>query len=114
MTTDDRFDLFRRRRGAAVRRVRLRAPLRLRAHGERTAALELRQRSTAPVARHASAALDIGTGGGELLTLLRPFPPHMCATEGYVLNLPIARSRQAPLGVAVYSVGEDNRLPFCG
>lgn len=65
-----------------------------------------------PRLRRATSALDMGTGGGELLALLRPFPPRMAATEGYAPNLPIARSRLETLGVAVYAVGEDDRLPF--
>lgn len=27
--------------------------------------------------------LDMGTGGGEFLAMLRPFPKKVCATEGY-------------------------------
>ncbi len=62
--------------------------------------------------RSATAMLDLGTGGGELLSLLQPFPPAICATEGYAPNLPVARHRLEPLGVRVVAVGDDDRLPF--
>lgn len=65
-----------------------------------------------PHLRRVRAALDMGTGGGELLALLRPFPPRMCATEGYAPNVPIARARLEPLDVAVYAIGDDDLLPF--
>src|SRR5262245_50301022 len=60
----------------------------------------------------AAAMLDLGTGGGELLSLLRPFPPAVSATEGYAPNLPVARQRLEPLGVTLVAVGDDDRLPF--
>ena len=56
--------------------------------------------------------LDMGTGGGEFLSALRPLPPHTCATEGYAPNVPIARARLEPLGIAVAEVGDDGRLPY--
>ncbi|HNB54867.1 MAG TPA: hypothetical protein PK530_23160 [Anaerolineales bacterium] len=56
--------------------------------------------------------LDMGTGGGEFFSKLRPFPPHTFATEGYEPNLPLARARLAPLGVEVVSFTDDNHLPF--
>src|SRR6187549_330120 len=46
------------------------------------------------------ALLDLGTGGGEFLSSLRPLPALTCATEGYAPNLPVARRRLAPLGIA--------------
>src|SRR5712692_8615791 len=49
----------------------------------------------------AQSLLDMGTGGGELLSSLQPLPPHTCATEGYAPNVPIARQRLEPLGVQV-------------
>jgi SAM-dependent methyltransferase len=65
-----------------------------------------------PHLRRARSLLDLGTGGGELLARLQPFPPHTRATEGYPPNLPVARARLEPLGVAVAEVGDDGRLPF--
>ncbi|MFX1476395.1 MAG: class I SAM-dependent methyltransferase [Promethearchaeota archaeon] len=56
--------------------------------------------------------LDMGTGGGEFLSLLHPFPKHTYATEGYAPNVPIARQRLEPLGVKVIQSRDDNHLPF--
>lgn len=58
------------------------------------------------------ALLDMGTGGGEFLSGLRPLPPRTCATEGYAPNVPLARARLEPLGIAVAEIGEDGPLPF--
>ncbi|XXM71069.1 class I SAM-dependent methyltransferase [Lysinibacillus sphaericus] len=65
-----------------------------------------------PYIRSAKSMLDMGTGGGELLTKFQPLPSVTCATEGYAPNLPIAIQRLDPLGVAVKEVKEDNLLPF--
>lgn len=56
--------------------------------------------------------LDMGTGGGEFFSELRPFPPHTRATESYAPNLPLARARLSPLGVEVLPFKDDNALPF--
>jgi SAM-dependent methyltransferase len=56
----------------------------------------------APQLRQARSALDLGTGGGELLARMQPLPPDMHATEGYAPNIPIATARLAPLGVTVH------------
>ncbi|UED87740.1 class I SAM-dependent methyltransferase [Streptomyces profundus] len=56
--------------------------------------------------------LDLGTGGGELLSSLGPLPARVAATEGYPPNVPIASRRLEPLGVTVVEPGEDGRLPF--
>ena len=59
--------------------------------------------------------LDMGTGGGERLASFaaqQPLPEQTYATEGYAPNVIVARQRLAPLGVAVYEVSDDNRLPF--
>jgi len=62
--------------------------------------------------RLASAAtlLDLGTGGGELLSTLGPLPRSTYATEGYPPNLLLARRRLDPLGVRVLPIGPDNRI----
>jgi SAM-dependent methyltransferase len=60
----------------------------------------------------AEALLDMGTGGGEFLSDLRPLPPDTRATEGYAPNIRLARQRLEPLGVRVYEVEDDTRLPF--
>lgn len=46
--------------------------------------------------QNSNAALDMGTGGGEFLSLLQPFPRVMYATEGYKPNVPIAKKRLEP------------------
>lgn len=60
----------------------------------------------------ATSILDMGTGGGELLSKLQPFPQSVCATEGYKPNYPIAKERLEPLGVQVVEVESDNLLSF--
>ena len=60
--------------------------------------------------RHASAALDLDTGNGELLAELAPLPPHTVAVESWARNTPVARDRLAPFGVPVLTElpgGED-------
>ncbi|KEK22538.1 class I SAM-dependent methyltransferase [Bacillus gaemokensis] len=56
--------------------------------------------------------LDMGTGGGEFLSKLRPFPKSIYATEGYSPNIPIAKKKLEPLGVKVVGFDSDHNLPF--
>ena len=65
-----------------------------------------------PYIRKASTLLDLGTGGGELLSLLQPLPKHTCATEAYEPNVEIAKKRLEPLGVHVFQAEDDMNLPF--
>jgi len=60
----------------------------------------------------AESLLDMGTGGGEFLSMLPGLPETTCATEGYEPNIPIAQKKLEPLGVKVYPVGKDDILPF--
>lgn len=60
----------------------------------------------------AKSMLDMGTGGGEFLSKLRPFPTSVYATEGYKPNVPIAKERLTPLGVKVVQIDQDETLPF--
>ncbi|MBO1580430.1 class I SAM-dependent methyltransferase [Bacillus sp. XF8] len=62
--------------------------------------------------QNTTSVLDMGTGGGEFLSLLRPFPSTIYATEGYTPNIPIAKKKLEPLGVTVVEVTDDNALPF--
>jgi len=62
--------------------------------------------------RKADSLLDMGTGGGEYLSKLQPFPRSTYATEAYKPNVPIARNRLEPLGVKVVEVNDDDQLPF--
>jgi hypothetical protein len=60
----------------------------------------------------ADAALDIDTGGGEVLAEV-PHPPHLLvATEAWPPNVPVARANLAPLGASVVAVHADAPLPF--
>lgn len=65
-----------------------------------------------PLIHQAQSMLDMGTGGGELLSKLQPFPEAVYATEAYPPNVPIAKERLEPLGVQVFQIGEDDQLPF--
>ena len=66
--------------------------------------------------REARAAIDLGTGGGEVLATLRDsFPPLMVATEAWPPNQRVARDRLAPLGASVVAYAADESrapLPF--
>ena len=66
----------------------------------------------APLLRRAETMLDMGTGGGEFLSKLRPLPPSVYATEAYQPNVPIAKGRLEPLGVTVVPIQDDDALPF--
>lgn len=61
---------------------------------------------------HARAALDIQTGGGEVLAGIPHPPPVLAATESWPPNLRIARENLAPLGATVIEAADDADLPF--
>ncbi len=56
--------------------------------------------------------LDQDTGGGEILSSLAPFPPHIWATESYPPNIPVAKNRLEPLGVQVISNYTISSIPL--
>ena len=59
----------------------------------------------------ARSLLDLGTGGGELLSSLHPLPIHTFATEGYPPNVPVAKRRLQPLGIElVETFCDDNTM----
>ncbi len=60
----------------------------------------------------AKSALDIYTGGGEVLAGAGPFPPTMAATEPWPPNIALATRLLHPLGVVVVATGESPSLPF--
>ncbi len=62
--------------------------------------------------RKVESLLDMGTGGGEFLSMLQPLPKNTYATEGYKPNVPIARERLEPIGVEVIEINDDDNLPF--
>lgn len=57
-------------------------------------------------------ALDLYTGGGEVLAGARPFPPTMAATESWPPNIGMATQLLHPLGAVVIATGETPPLPF--
>jgi hypothetical protein len=61
---------------------------------------------------HARAALDIDTGGGEVIAGVPELPPRMCVTESWPPNLVRARELLSPRGVEVVQSAEGGRLPF--
>ncbi|MFJ4710900.1 class I SAM-dependent methyltransferase [Streptomyces sp. NPDC088785] len=60
----------------------------------------------------AEAALDLHTGGGEVLDLAPRLPRLMAATEGWPPNVAKASRRLAPRGVVVVASPDDAPLPF--
>ena len=68
------------------------------------------------VLRKSASAVDLGTGGGEVLSRLSAtFPGRMIATEAYPPNRAIARDRLAPAGAHVVAYAADETssvLPF--
>ncbi|MCV7302304.1 methyltransferase domain-containing protein [Mycobacterium barrassiae] len=59
-----------------------------------------------------SAALDLQTGGGEVLSGVEKFPPTMAATESWPPNAARAAHRLNPRGVAVLLIRNEPPLPF--
>ena len=61
----------------------------------------------------AEAALDIETGGGEVLaTVAPPHRPLLVATEGWLPNVVVGRHALRPLGARVVAVADAPTLPF--
>jgi SAM-dependent methyltransferase len=60
----------------------------------------------------ATAALDIQTGGGEVLARIPHAPPVLAATESWPPNVELARRNLRPLGGSVAEVDDDADLPF--
>ncbi|MWA13291.1 class I SAM-dependent methyltransferase [Streptomyces sp. BA2] len=61
---------------------------------------------------HATASLDIQTGGGEVLASAPSLPPLAVATEGWPPNVAKATALLHPRGAVVVSSPEDAPLPF--
>lgn len=60
----------------------------------------------------ARVAVDVQTGGGEVLSEVPTLAPDTYATEGWPPNLALARRRLEPLGVKVVEAADDAPLPF--
>ncbi|MEV8408896.1 class I SAM-dependent methyltransferase [Streptomyces niveus] len=69
-------------------------------------------RSMAERMGRATAALDIQTGGGEVLASVPKLPPLTVATEAWPPNVARATALLHPLGVAVVSDDDQPPLPF--
>jgi len=59
-----------------------------------------------------ASALDVQTGGGEVLSRMPVVPSTLAATEGWPPNVEVARRTLEPLGVTVAEVANDAPLPF--
>ncbi|WAC89434.1 class I SAM-dependent methyltransferase [Mycobacterium sp. Aquia_213] len=67
------------------------------------------------ISRHfaaVSAALDLQTGGGEVLAGAGPFPPTMAAVESWPPNVPLATKLLHPRGVVVVATPDESVMPF--
>ncbi|QOR72431.1 methyltransferase domain-containing protein [Ruania alkalisoli] len=60
----------------------------------------------------AQAALDLQTGGGEVLAEIAHPPAILAATESWEPNLPVARARLSSLGARVVQAPDEGPLPF--
>jgi SAM-dependent methyltransferase len=70
------------------------------------------QRMLGPRLAGVRAALDVETGGGEVLAGVSALPPLMAATESWPPNVAKATKRLHPRGVVVVATGEEPPLPF--
>jgi SAM-dependent methyltransferase len=70
------------------------------------------QRTIAARLPEVSAALDVQTGGGEVLAGVPAYPPLMVATEGWPPNVAKAGRLLRPRGVAVVAVADAPSFPF--
>ncbi|MDQ1647524.1 MAG: hypothetical protein QOJ50_3708, partial [Cryptosporangiaceae bacterium] len=61
---------------------------------------------------HVASALDVDTGGGEVVAEAPQLPPRMAVTEGWPPNVDRARSLLSPRGVEVVFVEQGQPLPF--
>jgi SAM-dependent methyltransferase len=60
----------------------------------------------------ARAALDIDSGGGEVIAEVATLPARMCVTESWPPNAARARTRLVPRGVEVHETDARGPLPF--
>ena len=73
----------------------------------------LGQRMAALAGVPGAAALDLQTGGGEVLATIPAGPPTLVATESWPPNIAVAERNLAPLGARVVPVpGPGSDLPF--
>ena len=60
----------------------------------------------------AAAALDVQTGGGEVLAGIPRPPPRLAATESWPPNIAAAKRNLRPLGASVIAADDEAGLPF--
>jgi len=73
----------------------------------------LGERMAALAALPGAAALDLQTGGGEVLATIPAGPPELVATESWPPNVEVARRNLARLGARVVPIGDEyDDLPF--
>ncbi len=73
----------------------------------------LGERMAALAAQPGTAALDLQTGGGEVLASIPVAPPVLVATECWPPNVEVARRTLAPLGAQVVPMDDElDELPF--
>lgn len=56
--------------------------------------------------------LDMGTGGGEFLLSLNPTKRKTYATESYLPNIELCKTKLKPFGIELRPVYDDSHLPF--
>ncbi|MBM0274905.1 class I SAM-dependent methyltransferase [Micromonospora tarensis] len=61
---------------------------------------------------HVGAALDVDTGGGEVLAEVPSAPKLLAATEGWPPNVEVARRTLRRVGATVVAIAPDGALPF--
>ncbi len=61
-----------------------------------------------------ASALDVETGGGEVLATAPHPPALLVATESWPPNIAVAHARLVPLGAHVVAVADEPTLPFVG
>lgn len=65
-----------------------------------------------PFVKKSTYMLDLGTGGGEFLSTLKPLPKYTYATEAYPPNIPLAKKTLEQHGVKVISVTNHEEIPL--
>jgi len=74
--------------------------------------LGYKERAADLLHQNITSALDMGTGGGEFLLKLKPFPSKMKATESWTPNVRVAQENLQDDGVVVFSTDDGDPLPF--
>ncbi|MFX0182002.1 MAG: methyltransferase domain-containing protein [Candidatus Hodarchaeota archaeon] len=65
-----------------------------------------------PYVKRATCMLDMGTGGGEFLSSLKPLPKCTYATEAYSPNIPIAKKTLEKYNVKIVPIMKHEELPL--